>query len=216
VSLDLTTEPIMSPLAPPTPAPADTARAGGRTAWSPAQRAAAGPAVARDLDRLIRVLAEPITPVRRTALVGHVGFLADQVRSARPELAHRQAGTLSRLRQEARRWSREPARRLALLAATERASAILTPSLMTAECPAATSASQAPAPFRLSVLLAQRPTALAYRHYWLLDDLPPHLVEPLTRELTGPVRWALRNVFSGGYNRRAFLMWNGGGSGPAL
>jgi hypothetical protein len=218
VSLDLTTEPTLSPLVPsgPTRAPADNARADGRTTWSPAQRAAAGPAVARDLDRLIRVLAEPVTPVRRTALVGHVGYLADQLRTANPALAARQAGTLSRLRKEARRWSREPARRAAMLAASEHAADVLAPSLMTADRPAATSGPWPQAPFRLRAVLTQRPTALAFRHYWLLDDLPPHLAEPLHRELTGPARWLLRNVFSGGYNRRAFLMWVGGGSGPAL
>jgi len=37
-------------------------------------------AVLRDLERLATVLADPVTAVRRAALIGHVTFLADQLR----------------------------------------------------------------------------------------------------------------------------------------
>jgi hypothetical protein len=149
-----------------------------------------------------------------------VSYLADQLRSAHPALAARQAGALSRFRQEARRWSREPVRRPALLAATARTAAALIPAITGTDLSSAASAisavgTGAAARLRLSSL-PQRPATLAYHHFWLLDDLPPHLAEPLTGELTGPVRWVLRNMFSGGYNRRAHLMWVGGGSGPAV
>ncbi len=179
--------------------------------WSRPQRVAALPAVRRDLDRLVRVLAEPITPVRRTALVQHVGYLADQLWSARPDLAVRHASTLSRWRRDARRWAREPALRPVLRVGSEHMATVLTETgTETPDTP------DVPEPIRLGLLLGRRPTVLAYRHFWLLDDLPAHLAEPLTVAVTAPTRWVLRNLFSGGYNRRACLMWIGGGSGPAV
>jgi hypothetical protein len=165
------------------------------------------------------VLAEPITAVRRTALVGQVGFLVDRIRGADPELAERFAGSLSRLRHESRRWSREPGRRLALLVATEHAASAIGSTVAAdrgnrpLEGLAAGGGSNRTSLLDLSV---QRPTTLAYHYFWLLDDLPAHAAGPLTREFTAATRWVLRNVLSGCYNRRAHLMWIGGGSGPAV
>ena len=47
-------------------------------------------------------------------------------------------------------------------------------------------------------------------------DLPPAAAATVVGRYRGSVRWVLRNVLSGGYNRRAYLMWFGGGTGPAL
>ena len=165
------------------------------------------------------MLAQPITAIRRTALVGQVGYLVDQIRDADPELADRYAGPLSRLRHESRRWSGEPGRRLAVLAAAEHAALAVGPTVAAdrdnppLDGLAAGAGSNRT---RLLELSAQRPTTLAYRYFWLLDDLPAHAAEPLTREFTAATRWVLRNMLSGGYNRRAHLMWIGGGAGPAV
>lgn len=196
------------------------------TRRSDPSRAATLHAVGRDLDRLAGALDGPITTVRRSALVGHVGFLVEQVRQADADLATRQSVGLSRLRHESRLWSRDPVRRASLRAAAEVVAAALAepvtrlsaPPPVSAAAPAATDDDPTPAgpTVRLRELPARRPAALAYRYFWLLDGLPPHLAGGVTQGFTGPARWALRNVLSGGYNRRAYLMWVGGGSGPAL
>ena len=38
----------------------------------------------------------------------------------------------------------------------------------------------------------------------------------LTARTPRAVMWVLRNGFSGAYNRSAYLMWVGGGTGPAV
>jgi len=212
VSLDLTTESTTAPTAIPFPPAAPVARR-TRSQW-PARCPATLTAVARDLDRLTRVLTEPVTSVRRAALVGHAGYLVDQLRGAEPELADRCAGTLSRFRHEARRWSRDPGRRPDLLAATEQSVTALAPSVAAGR--AVPVDPGAGTPTRLLDLAVRRPTTLAYHHFWLLDSLPARLADAVTAEFTGPARWVLRNALSGGYNRRAHLMWFGGGTGPAI
>jgi len=207
VSLDLTTES-------PTPTATNPRTEPG------SERSATLAAVGRDLHRLTRVLAEQVTSVRRAALVRHLGWLVDQLRDADPDLAGRHASGLSRMRHEFRRWSREPWRRTAVLAASEDAVAALALPVAggrqqnirsgpVVECRGYKRVS-------LLDLPGQGPTELAFRHFWLLDDLASDQAEPLTREFTAPARWILRNVLSGGYNRRAHLMWIGGGSGPAV
>jgi len=195
---------------PPAPGAA-TPVAEGTADAAPRHHATTMRAVARDLRRLQVTLAEPVTAVRREALVAHIGFLVEQARAGDGQ--HRPAGALSRLRHESRLWSRDPLRRSAVRTAADVAVAALGPVRV--------GAPGDPGPpgrfaVRLRELPWRRPTALAYRHFWLLDDLPPHLVDEVTADLSRPAGWALRNVLSGGYNRRAYLMWIGGGSGPAV
>ncbi len=52
--------------------------------------------------------------------------------------------------------------------------------------------------------------------FWLLDDLEPRQAAQLTARTPRAVMWILRNGFSGAYNRSAYLMWVGGGTGPAV
>jgi hypothetical protein len=174
-------------------------------------------AVARDLDRLGGVLAGPVTPVRRAALAGHVGFLVEQARPAGDDPPGRHSVALSRLRHESRLWSRDPLRRADLRAAVEVAAAAVDSSraAVRAGCGSEPTSTDRTV-VRLRDLPARRPTAAAYRYFWLLDELPSHLAQDVTTGFSGPARWALRNGLSGGYNRRAHLMWIGGGSGPAL
>lgn len=214
MSLDLTTQSTTEPTPSAVPFPTAAPVAQRSDCRGRARSAATLAAVTRDLDRLSRVLTQPVTSVRRAALVVHVGYLVDQLRDAEPELADRCAGTLSRFRHEARRWSREPGRRSDLLAATEHSVTALAPSVAGGRTlPVGPGGSL---PTRLLDLAARRPTTLAYRHFWLLDGLPPQQAEAVAREFTAATRWVLRNVLSGGYNRRAYLMWIGGGSGPAI
>jgi len=173
-------------------------------------------AVARDLHRLSGVLTGPVTPVRRTALVGHVGFLVEQAQGSGDDPPTRYGTALSRLRRESRLWIRDAQRRPELRAAVEIAAAAVDASRPALPAgPESDPRSADRAMVRLRDLPAGRPTALAYRYFWLLDELPPHLAQDVAAEFTGPARWALRNALSGGYNRRAYLMWIGGGSGPA-
>ena len=176
---------------------------------APAGTALVRLAVARDLDRLAPVLSEPVTAVRRAALAAHVTFLVEQARDAE-EGTGRYPVALSRLGHEARLWSRDPLRRPQVRAAARAAA------LAWAALPAASRTGPAAARVRLRSLPAHRPTTLAYRYFWLLDELPPDRVDDVTDPYSGPARWVLRNVLSGGYNRRAYLMWFGGGSGPAV
>ncbi len=202
-----------------------------------ARRRATALAVHRDVRRLTGVLAEPITAVRRAALVQHVDYLAARLDEVEADVevdvaaADRRTGgrtaTLAGLVEAAGHWRAEPSGRADLLTAAR----TVLPALSTADNEGAVddkeapnnketltegqpgsepSAGLTPSPGDWS------PTRLAYRTFWLLDELPAELVEPLTRELSDLRLWLLRNLFSGGYNRRAHLMWVGGGSGPAL
>lgn len=62
----------------------------------------------------------------------------------------------------------------------------------------------------------RRPASVAHEVFWLVDELDPVLAARVVGRYSRPARWALRNLFSGGYNRAAHLMWVGGGDGPAL
>lgn len=190
-------------------------------------------AVHRDLDRLVRVLAEPITEVRRDALVRHVSYLVVHVDQLTRPVAVRvpaaqgpedPAGStqvmiaLTAMQAQARRWAGEPSARPAVLAAARDARAALD---RWGDDDAATPGALAGTPAAVRGAAGQArwdrvPTRLAYRVFWLLDELEPAHADPLVAELSAPVMWVLRNLFSGGYNRRAYLMWVGGGSGPAV
>lgn len=182
---------------------------------------AVGPAVARDLDRLVEVLAEPVTAVRRAALVAHITFLVEQARSG-GDGPGRYPVALSRLGHEARAWARDPLRRPQVRAAAQAAAPAWAASRSgfgpepAAETGARSGSGPRPDRVSLRSLPGRRPTALAYRYFWLLDNLAPDRVPAVTEPYSGPARWVLRNVLSGGYNRRAYLMWFGGGSGPTV
>ncbi len=198
-----------------------------------ARRRATALAVHRDVRRLTGVLAEPITAVRRAALVQHVDYLAARLDEVEADVevdvaaADRRTGgrtaTLAGLVEAAGHWRAEPSGRADLLTA---ARAVLPALSVTVEDEGALDDEgvvddEGQPGSEPSAVLARSsgdwsPTRLAYRTFWLLDELPADLVEPLTRELSDLRLWLLRNLFSGGYNRRSHLMWVGGGSGPAL
>lgn len=202
-------------------------------------------AIRRDLDRMIRVLVDPVTAVRRDALIEHTCFVLDQVRehhrvlddvswpnvlTARPELA----GVASRValahgelieplriaRKYSLGWRDDPLRRLDLLSVVREVAAVLAPvmdqdvelaplidEVLGAE-PAGPSAG-----VRTWVVA---PTRLAKRTFWLLDDLDAERADLLTERTPRALMWILRNGFSGAYNRSSYLMWTGGGTGPAV
>ena len=60
------------------------------------------------------------------------------------------------------------------------------------------------------------PTKRARQLFWLLDDLDPALAARLLQGTRRSTLWVLRNGFSGAYNRSSYLMWIGGGTGPAV
>ena len=59
----------------------------------------------------------------------------------------------------------------------------------------------------------RRPTVLARKLFWLLDELDPASAAVLLADVPPLRMWVLRNGFSGGYNRGSYLMWVGGGLG---
>jgi hypothetical protein len=63
------------------------------------------------------------------------------------------------------------------------------------------------------VVRRRRPTVLARKLFWLLDELDPASAAALLADVPPLRMWVLRNGFSGGYNRGSYLMWVGGGLG---
>ena len=201
-------------------------------------------AVRRDLLRLERVLDEPITAVRRQAIIGHVGFLLDQLtaqhqlldKSIWPAAALRRPD-LSDLAERVRNahqdlrpatvvvrnatlgWSRSALTRLTVLSAVRELNDRVGPvidqdaELLPLACDALEPAAVVSVERRLRV---ENPTRLARRLFWLLDDLDPRQAELLLQPTPTAAMWILRNGFSGGYNRASYLMWVGGGTGPAV
>ena len=202
-------------------------------------------AVRRDLDRLDQVLAGPVTAVRRAALVEHTQFLLDQLQehhrvldevswpsalAVRPDLAdiasrvsmaHAElTEPIGAVRNSARQWRSDPRRRVEVLSAVRELFAVLSPVLdqdaelapLIDDVVGAAVAAQPPG--RKAWVVA--PTKLARRTFWLLDDLDSRRADLLTERTPRSVMWILRNGFSGGYNRSAYLMWVGGGTGPAV
>ena len=202
-------------------------------------------AVRRDLERLLAVLAAPVTAVRRAALVEHTQFLLDQLQehhhvldeiswpgvlAIRPDLtdvanrvavAHAElTEPLRRTRESALGWRGDPRRRLEVLSVLRDFSDALSPVLdqdaeLAALIDEAASAEPAGSPAARWAWVGA-PTRLARRTFWLLDDLDLRRAELLTERTPRSVMWILRNGFSGAYNRSAYLMWVGGGTGPAV
>ena len=225
-------------------------------------------ALRRDLTRLIRVLGEPVTAVRRTALADHVTFLLDQLQAHhrllddamwptvvahRPDLAdlgeqgrrsHSELGdSLLRVRRASLEWRGSAGKRAAVLAAVRDLTGRLHPvldqdaELVPLACsmlPTAdrldldrrTRPSGPTRPARRTIWLfdelnprpwrAGGPTRLARRTFWLLDELDARQAGLLLQHTPRAAMWILRNGFSGAYNRGAYLMWVGGGTGPAI
>lgn len=222
-------------------------------------------AVRRDLARLVGVLGEPVTAVRRTALADHVTFLLDQLKahhrllddamwpavvSHRPDLAdlgeqarrsHSELGDpLLRVRLASLEWNGSAAQRGTVLAAVRDLTARLHPvldqdaELVPLACSMLPTAHQLDldprthpgGPTRRAVWLfvelnarpwrAGAPTRLARRTFWLLDELDPLQAGLLLQHTPRAAMWILRNGFSGAYNRGSYLMWVGGGTGPAI
>ncbi|MET0967077.1 MAG: hemerythrin domain-containing protein [Nakamurella sp.] len=202
-------------------------------------------AVRRDLDRFISVLAEPVTSVRRTALADHVGFILDQLEAVhrlqdaalwpavlnrRPHLADLAdraakahaglAGSIESARQAALTWKRAPVTRTAARTALRDLTIALEPVAgQDAETvPLACAMLPDDALSRIDHAHPRPvgPTKVARRLFWLLDDLPPAQAQQLLAPTPRWMLWVLRNGFSGAYNRAAYLMWIGGGNGPAV
>ncbi len=200
-------------------------------------------AVSRDLLRLERVLDESMTAVRRQAIIGHVGFLLDQLTAQhhlldgsiwpaavlrRPDLsdlaeqvrnAHQDLRPATVVvRNATLGWSRSALARLTVHSAVRELNDRVGPvidqdaDLLPLACEAML---PAPAEVERRVRL-ENPTRLARRLFWLLDDLDAAQAELLLQRTPAAGMWILRNGFSGGYNRSSYLMWVGGGTGPAV
>ena len=200
-------------------------------------------AVRRDLERLDRVLAEPVTAVRRAALIRHAGFLLDQLQaqfalldhqfravagSADPELssrcaqAHRShdelAGVQITLRGCLTHWRTAPGDRAAVRAALQDFAAAVRP-VLDQDSELLSMLGTVALPFGGVTgvgSVGMVPTKRAHQLFWLLDGLDPALAAHLLQGTRRSTLWVLRNGFSGAYNRSAYLMWNGGGTGPAV
>ena len=202
-------------------------------------------AVRRDLDRFVIVLADPVTSVRRTALADHVGFVLDQLEAVhrmqddylwpavlahRPHLAdlvdraaRAHAGTAEPtavLRQAALTWKRAPITRTTALAKFRDLAIALEPVAGQDAETVPLACAMLPDGAGTAIDHAQPrpvgPTRVARRLFWLLDDLPAAQAQQLLAPTPSWMMWVLRNGFSGAYNRAAYLMWIGGGNGPAV
>lgn len=205
-------------------------------------------AVRRDLRRLERVLDEPVTAVRRQAIIGHLGFvldelaaqhrlldlsiwpaaaaqrldladLADRVRSSHDELV---PATVM-VRNATQGWSRSATARGSVLSAVRELNRRIGPVIdqdaellpLALETLVAVPAGPAEVEPRRAPRLTS-PTRLARRTFWLLDGLDARQAALLLQRMPPAGMWILRNGFSGGYNRSSYLMWVGGGTGPAV
>jgi hypothetical protein len=202
-------------------------------------------AVRRDLDRFVRVLAEPVTSVRRVTLVDHAVFVVNQLEAVhrwqdellwpaalahRPHLAdladgaaqaHASLGEpIAVLRLAAQSWKRAPITRIAARTAIRELAAALEPAAgqdaETVPLACAMIPEDAWAQINEAAPRPVGPTKVARRLFWLLDDLPPAQAQLLLAPTPTWMLWVLRNGFSGAYNRAAYLMWLGGGNGPAV
>ena len=212
-------------------------------------------ALRRDLGRLERVLVDPVTAVRRGALIEHTCFLLDQVQehhrvlddlfwpsvtASRPELAdvadrvalnHRElTEPLRRTMNSALGWRRDPRKRLDVLSAVRELAPVLQPVLhqdaelapmidevVGTEVVGTGVVGAVPVAHRLALRAwPGAPTRLARRTFWLLDELDSAQADLLIERTPRTMMWILRNGFSGAYNRSTYLMWVGGGTGPAI
>jgi hypothetical protein len=202
-------------------------------------------AVRRDLDRFVAVLADPVTSVRRAALADHVGYILDQLETVhrlqdesmwpavlthRPHLADLSeraarahadlAAPVAVLRQAALTWKRAPITRTATRAAARDLAIALEPvagqDAETVPLACAMISDETLTQIGRAQPHPVGPTKVARRLFWLLDDLPPAQAQLLLAPTPSWMLWVLRNGFSGAYNRAAYLMWIGGGNGPAV
>ena len=211
-------------------------------------------AITRDLDRLVDVLEEPITDVRRAALTEHVVFVLDQLQSHHrvqdeviwPRVAIERAALADvadrvrlchahlqqpcrELRRAAQSWSSVRVLRQQVRDAVSAVRDAVGPVLDrdAAELPVACDVLSdqewseigrriAPPMLHFGAARPVGPAARARRLFWLLDDADPYLAGLVLARTPRAVLWVLRNGFSGGYNRAAYLMWVGGGTGPAV
>jgi len=207
--------------------------------------AAVNRAVRRDLDRFLDVLADPVTSVRRAALADHVGYVLDQLETVhrfqddslwpaalahRPHLAdladraaraHAEISEpIAALRHAALTWKRAPITRPAGRTAVRDLAFALEPvagqDAETVPLACAMLPHDAAAEIEQALPRPVGPTKVARQLFWLLDDLPPAQAEQLLFTTPSWMMWVLRNGFSGAYNRAAYLMWIGGGNGPAV
>jgi len=191
------------------------------------------------------VLADPVTSVRRAALADHVGYVLDQLETLqrfqddslwpavlahRPHLADLAEGAaqahagiaepVAVLRQDALTWKRAPITRTAARTAARDLAFALEPvagqDAETVPLACAMLPDHAAAGIEQAFPRPVGPTKVARRLFWLLDDLPPAQAEQLLGPTPSWMLWVLRNGFSGAYNRAAYLMWFGGGNGPAV
>ncbi len=206
-------------------------------------------AVRRDLRRLETVLDEPVTAVRRQAIIGHIGFvldelaaqhrlldqsiwpaavlqqadladLADRVRSAHDELVP--AAVM--VRNATLGWTRSAIERGTVHSAVRELNGRIGPifdldaELLPLACATRTADTGAGAAAEIErrVPRLTSPTRLARRTFWLLDGLDSRQAAQLLQRMPPAGMWILRNGFSGGYNRSSYLMWVGGGTGPAV
>lgn len=209
-------------------------------------------AVRRDLHRLGRALAAPVTAVRRAAIVRHIEFLVPRLLAHhagedrhwagicvhRPDLVARAAAARAEHRgvrragqdllSATRTWAADggaDARR-ALRRQVLDLNGLVTEQFRRDELDRVLLAGERSVPdHRMPGHLtarrsrrgpARRPAAVAHEVFWLVDELDPTLAGRVVDRHSRPARWAMRNVFSGGYNRSAHLMWVGGGDGPAV
>ena len=201
-------------------------------------------ALRRDLRRLVQVLGEPVTAVRRSALIEHAGFLLDQlqahhrvldeliwpaVTTTRPDLANVASRVLSThgelvapiadVRDAATEWRNHPGRRLSMLSRVRELESTLAP-VLEQDADLAPLVDEVlgtgPQAVERWAGWSGAPTRIARRTFWLLDELDPRQAAMLARRTPRATMWILRNGFSGAYNRSAYLMWTGGGTGPAL
>jgi len=201
-------------------------------------------AVRRDLRRLERVLAEPITGVRRQAIIGHIGFVLDELAAQhrlldqsiwpaavlrQPDLADLADRVISShdelvpaavtVRNATLGWSRSAIARGTVLSAVRELNNRIGPvieqdaELLPLACVGLAGITGAEAERRVWL---SSPTRLARRTFWLLDDLDGDRAALLLQRMPPAGMWVLRNGFSGGYNRSSYLMWVGGGTGPAV
>ncbi len=202
-------------------------------------------AVLRDLHRLVDALDEPITDVRRSALVQHTGYLLDQLKAHHrlqdeviwPRVAVERAdltdvaeqvrqshaalgGPTRDLWRAAQSWSTvgtlRPQARQAGVAMLDVSTPVLDDdaNCLPVACEVLPDQDWAEVGRRLS--RPGGPTARARRLFWLLDDADADLASLVLARTPRAVLWVLRNGFSGGYNRAAYLRWVGGGTGPAV
>ncbi len=142
--------------------------------------------------------------------------VADRVRVSHADLVEPSRA----LRRTVQRWTFDPASRPDVLDAVMEFDARLDPVLgQDAELvPPACSALSSREWTEIDRHLPAKggPTRRARRMFWLLDELDAGLTDLLLERTPRAEMWILRNGFSGAYNRSAYLMWVGGGTGPAL